>query len=309
MASRGLYPSPASLEAWTTCAAAMQWAGVSTEVWKAFATELGDAGLDNLALLAAIPPAMARQALGRLRGPEGAPFSALASAKVSLLYNAARLKYSFDVEDLLQDPAVVVPAAPVANTAAVTAAGVAVVTPPWRKVSLALVLDQGCQMEASMLPEAQLAQMRARYVTVMGDPPPEGEEVTDGQLTALHAKDAAGAGIYADFGVWGKHGDRLARRLVFNAQFWDGAGSWKMKELPGPDSLETWVACWRVFRTAAVMLSLAHPATLLANVSKPVLRWLCSPRCHKLPKSTKCPQSCACVPQIICYNHGMFLTS
>ena len=50
--------------------------------------------------------------------------------------------------------------------------------------------------------------------------------------------------------------------MRFVSHFLDSSGSWRTKEIPGPDSLVSWEACWRVFRTAAIMCDLAAPAVL-----------------------------------------------
>ena len=44
-----------------------------------------------------------------------------------------------------------------------------------------------------------------------------------------------------------------AKSMKFVSHFLDSSGSWRSKEIPGPDSLSSWEACWRVFRTAAIM--------------------------------------------------------
>ena len=46
------------------------------------------------------------------------------------------------------------------------------------------------------------------------------------------------------------------------SHFLDSTGSWRSKEIAGSDSLSSWEACWRVFRTAAITCDLAAPAVL-----------------------------------------------
>eukprot|EP00971_Amphidinium_carterae_P298460 5930282-Amphidinium_carterae.1 len=95
----------------------------------------------------------------------------------------------------------------------------------------------------------------------MGDYPMEREEVTDGQLSAFKRWLDLGHVPSADFGIWGPHGARTERRLRFTSHVMVG-GAWKMMEVPGPDCLETWQQCWRVYRTAAIMCEVASPSTL-----------------------------------------------
>ena len=88
------------------------------------------------------------------------------------------------------------------------------------------------------------------------------EEVTDDQLSVLAAVTKAGVTPYADFGVWKPFGQRVAKSLKFTSHFLDHTGAWRCEEMPGPDSFATWEACWRVFRTAAIMCEIAAPAVL-----------------------------------------------
>ena len=94
-----------------------------------------------------------------------------------------------------------------------------------------------------------------------GDNPLEKEEVTDGQLSCLYHKLQSGQPPFVDMGVWGPHGDRIARAMRFVSQQW-GDGQWKAVELPGAASLDAWEESWRIFRTGALMLQLATAATL-----------------------------------------------
>ena len=88
------------------------------------------------------------------------------------------------------------------------------------------------------------------------------EEVTDDQLSVLAAVTNAGVTPNADFGVWKPFGQRAAKSLKFTSHFLDHTGAWRCKEIPGPDSFATWEACWRVFRTAAIMCDIAALAVL-----------------------------------------------
>ena len=85
------------------------------------------------------------------------------------------------------------------------------------------------------------------------------EEVTDDQLSVLGALTRVGIAPYADFGVWKpSFGQRAAKNLKFTSHFLDHTGAWRCKEIP----FSTWEACWRVFRTAAIMCDIATPAVL-----------------------------------------------
>ena len=89
----------------------------------------------------------------------------------------------------------------------------------------------------------------------------EKEEVTDAQLSCLHYKLQSGQTPFIDMGVWGPHGDRIARAMRFVSQQWRD-GPWKAVELPGATNLDAWEESWRIFWTGALMLQMATAATL-----------------------------------------------
>ena len=101
-----------------------------------------------------------------------------------------------------------------------------------------------------------------RFRAVEGEDPMKCEEVTDDQLSVVYSLAQAGVTPFADFGVWRPFGQRAAKNLRFVSHFLVNTGSLRCKEIPGPDSIVTWEACWRVFRTAAIMCDLAAPAVL-----------------------------------------------
>jgi hypothetical protein len=107
-----------------------------------------------------------------------------------------------------------------------------------------------------------LTQLRRNIEVLMGDAPGDDLEVTDSQLSAIVAVIANGAPPYCDFGVWGRHGARLERRLKFRAHFMTSSGQWITQEVPGADCLDTWAECFGIFKTAAIMSVTATPATL-----------------------------------------------
>ena len=78
------------------------------------------------------------------------------------------------------------------------------------------------------------------------------EDVTGDQLSLLAATIKVGMTPCADFGVWKPFGQGAARAQNSRRTSWT-----TVKEAPGPDSFATWEACWRVFRTAAVMCDIA----------------------------------------------------
>jgi hypothetical protein len=183
------------------------------------------------------------------------------AVRLALTLNAIRIRYDMEAVDLLPPPVAAAPAAPVvaavpAQAAAATTSAVAI------KVKICQVIDQASDQEVPLLPAADINEMRRRYILIHGDPPLQKAEVTDAQLTALAFKVKGGLAPYADFGVWGPHGARLERRMRFTSHVMSPDGTWRTVELPGADCLDTRRDCWAVFRSAAIMMNVALPATL-----------------------------------------------
>ena len=147
------------------------------------------------------------------------------------------------------------------------------------KVNLGLVLNQGLTQEVPMLPMTTLAAIRDRYITIEGDEPMEQTDVTNAQITALNAVLDQGMAPYADFGVFGPHGNRHARKQKFTNMYLDTAGRWHTAEQAGPANLEAWRNSWAVFTAATIMLGVATPATLGRYARR------FEERCHRYPKA------------------------
>lgn len=85
----------------------------------------------------------------------------------------------------------------------------------------------------------------------MGAPPQDEEEATDAQLAALYQRVyAQKLAPYVDFAAWLPFGRRVQKNQKFRAFLPIGDGSFVMKELPGPQNLQQWTVCWRVFKNS-----------------------------------------------------------
>ena len=253
LVARALLPSDDTIAGWASLAPAQAWAAIPADVWGALATALGDAQLDNPALFAALPPEQVRVSIGT------AGLSPIMGTKVKLMYAALRIKYGMEPLECYGGPGNAAAGASVAAGSGSPASGTQGAV---MKVRIATVLDQASDREIELLDGTTLAALRRTYKVNQGGPPTEVEEVTDAQLSALARVVRAGGCPYADFGVWGPYGNRIAKQLRFTHHFIDGAGQWRSKELHGPDSVEAWERSWRVFRSAAIMAGIATAAVL-----------------------------------------------
>ena len=130
-----------------------------------------------------------------------------------------------------------------------------------RKVKFASILDQGDETEFFMVDDGLRAQWIQRYLETVGGLPDETEEPTPEQLSALHRRLMSGGPPFADFAVFTPFNRKLQRVMKFRTWIPNGEGGFTAKEIPGPANYHQWLTCYRVFRTAMVMLdaiSLAH---------------------------------------------------
>ena len=248
----GLVPSDSVLQSWTSFTNARDWAGLSTEDWVKVATAVGDPALDSMLLVASLPVDAVRELLAS----ESIGLSLLAKSKVALAINAARVAHLQGVANFLNPNPVEIPT-PVSNAPSNQQVG-----STGLKIKLSQVIDQASDQEVMVLPASEIIVARRRYKELGGEAPLVKSEVTDAQLSALAFRMREGPAPYADFGVWGPHGARIERRLKFTAYMMMPGGAMRSLEMPGAESLSTWRECWAVFRTAAIMLSVALAGVL-----------------------------------------------
>jgi hypothetical protein len=117
-------------------------------------------------------------------------------------------------------------------------------------------------METVMLTPEEIRAKRRVYLQIIGDAPDPDENIKDKQLSALSRVVSARQGIAADFAIFGPYGDRTERCTKFMDYVPGPNNAFRMKEVPGAPHLDGWLECWKVFRTGAIMDSLATLATL-----------------------------------------------
>ena len=107
-----------------------------------------------------------------------------------------------------------------------------------RAVRMSSVMDQA--EESEFVPEG--------YDAIMGSSPPEIENVSIEQLSALDKRvrqlDQA---LFVDMGIWKPKEHRALRAHKFRAWWPAGDGTYTAKERPGPSHYQQWLSSWRVF--------------------------------------------------------------
>ena len=127
------------------------------------------------------------------------------------------------------------------------------------KEKVSSIMDPSSYLEVERASREELRALRARFRSLKGEDPKKSEEITDDPMSVMSAHVKVGVAPCVDFGVWRSFGQRTANNLEFISHFIDNSGSWKCKEISSPS---TWEACWRLFRTAAIMCDVAAPAVL-----------------------------------------------
>ena len=131
-------------------------------------------------------------------------------------------------------------------------------------LKMASLVDQTDESEL-LPPDGSLVQSwLQKYTLLMGGPPEEEEEPTAAQLAGLHKRVVLlKQAPYVDFGVWVPFGRRALKQQKFRMYTPLGDGSFLMRDLPGPQNFQQWMSCWKVFKTAALMLGIVSLTALL----------------------------------------------
>ena len=233
MFSASLFPSQSVHGSWSSLKEVHSWAAVDDSLSQ-FANTLGDEALDNVSLLAALQPADIKEAVEAVQG--------IVRTKLRGLSPSRRRSATSPTGCTRGQGSEVVPFSEGGHSL---------------RVRVSSILDQASDQEVERWMREELIALRGRFIALEGEDPMKAEDVTDDQLSVLAAAIKVGMTPYADFGVWKQFGQRAAKSLKFTLHFLDHSGSRRTKEVLGPDSFATWEACWRVFRTAAIMCDIA----------------------------------------------------
>ena len=256
-------PNEQQLEAIADVATAAAWAGVSTPLIEGLQARLGGE-LPNLRTIILIGREAWDNAVKAIV-LEGASVTPIAVARLESLRRVARCKLGLCPGDHPESVAEALPW-PLGP-----GGGGGVPTPPppplptpgqSRRIKLSSVLDPTLDADVVPLGRAELHEMHRAYKASRGAPPSQDICPTDDQLSALAQVVASGAPPFADFSIFGRHGKRLAAKLVFTAWIHLPDGGWQRRELPGPSSFSQWWSAWRVLRTSLLLLEKVTPEIL-----------------------------------------------
>ena len=255
-----LFPSETEAQTLTSVDDLRRWYGLPDAAWQAFHLQVGQ---PDLRILAALPAeALTENIMLTRMGTPPVSLTPAHAVQIGLVWRLAnRISFvrgggSYDAwrdVDPWARPSTPMMAAPPVAAAPLKERG----------IKMSSVIDQSDDSE--FVPEslAKADGWYQRYLRIMGGTPQEEEDCTVEQLSALNKRvHTLDLPPYVDLGVWQPYGRRALRANKFRAWFPDGAGGYIAKELPGPSGWSQWLAAWRVFQTAAIMLDILPLATL-----------------------------------------------
>ena len=247
----------------TTVAEARTFAGLPDATWQALSTRLG--GVNSLRLLAMQPISALQTAMQATRvqppaqdGQEPPPERELTSVEctqLALMFRVALQKFALPDAN----PLAVAQAAPAAAVAPPTTPSTPLTGK--RKVKANTIIDQGDEMEITLLDAQAVEQGYRQLKEAKGGEPTYDAEPTPDQMSAMNERlITLDLEPYADFALFTPYGRRFQRQLKLKNWVMDKDGSYRPMDVPGPADYETWDACWRIY--ANCLLTIAKSVTL-----------------------------------------------
>ena len=283
-----LFPTWGELPTFDTVTKALTFFKVTDEPWNAFVQQVGNVG-EDLRLLAALsrPAVLAGISVALL--PDGSPLSPLQATQVGLVWRLARRVMAHlggiresefvDVEVWLDNPPGSSDSSTRTTGGAASGLGGHTTTNSVKEkvLKMSSLIDQADDSELLPPNNAELNKWHQNYVAIMGAQADEAEEPSPNQLAALFKRVFINDHPpYCDFGVWLPFERKMSKAHRFRVFTPLGDGSFLQKDLPGPASFQAWMASWRVFKTACLMLNVATLSSLetyARHVEKLVLQW------------------------------------
>ena len=262
-------PTADELAALTTLEQVRALCIVDAEIWGLFMDDLGGPAdlLDAVhipqevwdrtaAAVTRIPPAVGDAA------PPPIPITPVQLGRLARARNALLLRHGLNPMGALAPHAAVVNppgGGPVIPGSPKPAAS------PSRDVKLSSLVDVTLEGKVAHLEQASLDAMFRNFQTKFGGMPSQDMEPTAEQISAVKMLIDDGAPPYVDFSIFGPHGRRAMKKLMYTAQFvCPETGKLVRQELQGPPSFEAWWKCWSVYKTTLLLLDAVQPLPLEA---------------------------------------------
>ena len=239
---------------------------VDAVCWQAFCAAAGDPG-EDLRPLSQLPPGIIIQSISATTKADGSRLTTMEASQLGLVYRASRRAVFLQAGGAPADFCDVGlwEETPPQMSRASTIVGTTTPGVGERKLKFSQVLDQSDDTEFIAEHEVEKAKWLTHYIHTTGGLPPEEEEPSLEQLSALHKKvKILNMVPFVDFSIWGPFGSKQAKAVKYRSFFLQADGSYLARELPGPSTLIQWTASFKVMRCAFVMIDICSLATLLS---------------------------------------------
>ncbi len=253
----GIDPTPSELGAIKDVEGAAAWAGLDHETQEALFKETG-------------PPTRLRDITFISRenwdkAVADAKLNMVSMGRIEAFRRVCRLRNGMcpgDHPDAVKEAVASIAGSPQRGGAAAGTTQAATAAAGSRKLTLDKVVNQAFSADLVPLGGAEVRGMFTDYAKKFGKDPDENTEPSADQLSGIHQLASGDQIPYVDFAIFGPHGNRMLAKMVYVAFFQTPTGDWCHRELPGPPSFDDWWLCWRVYRTALLLLKLADPEVL-----------------------------------------------
>jgi hypothetical protein len=254
-------PTTAELAGITNLDQARAWAGVSDELWGDFQNTTG--AITLVRELAMLLPGEYVASMDEME-------VTLTSALTRTLKAAERGRF----RSLRRVCLILVglPADEVSSLPSSSSANPAIVFPPTpgipqhivstESVMIRDIIDQVTKIPITLLGSVEIMKMYTLYRKRFGANPNVDSAPTDWQISGLKQVVDSGQAPSVDFGIFGPHGKRLMRKLMFSAYRLSEDQQWIKCELSGPPDFDQWSRCYRTWKIAMLLIEAATVESL-----------------------------------------------
>ena len=130
--------------------------------------------------------------------------------------------------------------------------------PAKRTVKMSLILDQSDDTEVPYIPDVDLKEGYKKFFNIFKTMPSPDDDVTIEQLSGLVYFIKNMNPPWADFAIFGPHGQRLMCKLKMSGLRLQPDGTFLNVEYKGPPSYWLWEQCYNILRTALIFLDAAE---------------------------------------------------
>ena len=123
---------------------------------------------------------------------------------------------------------------------------------------MSLILDQSNDADVPYIPDVDLKEGYKKYFDIFKSFPSPDDDITIEQLSGLVYYMNIGSPPWADFAIFGPHGQRLMCKLKMSGLRLQPDGTFLSVEYKGPPSYWLWEQCYSILRTGLLFTDAAE---------------------------------------------------